>query len=234
MQLFYLETLDDSSTVFNFDKDESRHIVKVLRKSSGDILYITNGKGWLFEAEILESNSKSVQAKIVKKALQSKPPYHLHMAVAPTKSMDRFEWFLEKATEIGISEITPIICKNSERRVVKQERLERIVLSAVKQSLKSYKPVIHEAIDFENFIMHHSKNPKFIAHCVASDKQSLKKSLVPGQNAVILIGPEGDFSVNEIEIALKANYIPVTLGHTRLRTETAALAACHTVSLINE
>jgi 16S rRNA (uracil1498-N3)-methyltransferase len=234
MQLFYLNTLNDSSTVFNFNKDESRHIVKVLRKSNGDILHITNGKGWLFEAEILDNNIKSVQAKIVKKELHEKLPYELHIAIAPTKNMDRLEWFMEKATEIGISEITPIICDNSERRVVKMERLERIVQSAVKQSLRTYMPVIHEAVGFNDLIARTSEAQKFIAHCVPDDKQSLKNSIIPGKNVMILIGPEGDFSVNEIQIALKAGFIPVTLGQTRLRTETAALAACHTVAFINE
>ncbi|MEM1002361.1 MAG: 16S rRNA (uracil(1498)-N(3))-methyltransferase [Bacteroidota bacterium] len=236
MQLFYVQSLSEDSDIFYFDKDESRHIVKVLRKPIGDILNITNGNGWMFEAEILDNNIKSVQAKIIKKELQPKPNYHLHMAVAPTKSMERFEWFLEKATEIGISKITPIICENSERKVVKNQRLERIIQSALNQSLDCYLPKLNDTIKFTDFIKERHDVPSgYIAHCAHDGKKiSFSSKIEPGEDILILIGPEGDFSQNEIEFALNANYLPVSLGKKRLRTETAAIVACHTVAMINE
>lgn len=233
MQLFFNNSLTEHSDVFQFEKNESRHISKVLRKSNGDILHITNGKGWMFEAQILEADIKSVRAKIIKKTFEKDKEYQLHMAVAPTKSMDRFEWFLEKATEIGVSEITPIVCDNSERKVIKIDRLERIVLSAVKQSLKRYIPKINNAISLDEFLKTEQNSLKYIAHCAEGNKRNLYHAAPANSNITILIGPEGDFSSNEIEEALMRNYQAVTLGNSRLRTETAALAACHTIALIN-
>jgi 16S rRNA (uracil1498-N3)-methyltransferase len=156
------------------------------------------------------------------------------MAVAPTKNNDRFEWFLEKATEIGISEITPIICEQSERKVLKKERLDRIILSAMKQSLKAYKPQLNDPISFNAFISKQHPGQKYIAHCHQGPKHSLLKEAKSSEPLLILIGPEGDFSVKEIEMAVNQGFIPITLGSARLRTETAALAACHTIALINE
>lgn len=233
MQLFFNNSLTENSDVFQFEKDESRHISKVLRKSDGDILHITNGKGWMFEAQILQASIKSVQAKIITKTFEKDRLYHLHMAVAPTKSMDRFEWFLEKATEIGVAEITPIVCANSERKIVKRDRLERIVLSAVKQSLKSYVPLINDAVSLDKFLKTEQNSLKYIAHCAGGEKQNLYRTAPSSADTTILIGPEGDFSSNEIEEAIKRNYQPVSLGNARLRTETAAVAACHTMALIN-
>ncbi|MCB0400291.1 MAG: 16S rRNA (uracil(1498)-N(3))-methyltransferase [Winogradskyella sp.] len=234
MQLFYNPNISEGHTTFSFDKDESRHIVKVLRKKTGDLLHITNGDGWLFEAELTFVDTKHCAVKILTQKLQPKRSFNLHLAVAPTKMNDRYEWFLEKATEIGIEEITPIICDNSERKVVKPERFEKILQSAMKQSLQCYLPKLNEAISFKEFLNTSFSATKYIAHCEETDKTSLKSQLKPNNDILILIGPEGDFSVKEIKMALATDFIPVTLGNTRLRTETAAIVACHSVAFVNE
>jgi 16S rRNA (uracil1498-N3)-methyltransferase len=156
------------------------------------------------------------------------------LAVAPTKMNERYEWFLEKATEIGLQEITPIICEHSERKVIKTDRFQKILESAMKQSLHYYLPKLNEPISFRDFINKENKGQKFIAHCEETDKKSLKNELKTNQDITVLIGPEGDFSVKEIQSALEQNYIPVSLGQTRLRTETAAVVACHSVIFKNE
>ena len=234
MQLFYNPHIAKTTTQIAFDKEESKHIVKVLRKNVGDTLHITNGKGFLFIAEITLADIKNCLASITSKTLQPKHNYNLHLAVAPTKMNDRYEWFLEKATEIGIDSITPIICSHSERKVVKTDRFEKIIQAAMKQSLHCYLPTLNEPIAFQEFIKQSFIGQKFIAHCEETDKKSLKNELKAHQNITVLIGPEGDFSVKEIETAIKNNFIPVTLGTTRLRTETAALVACHSVAFVNE
>ena len=234
MQLFYNENISENDVNFSFDKDESRHIAKVLRKKPGDILHITNGKGWLFTAEITIAAQKNCVVSIISKSLHPKRKFNLHLAVAPTKMNDRFEWFLEKATEIGVETITPIICDHSERKVVKTERFEKIIQSAMKQSLQYYLPKLNPPVAFKDFINQHFTDQIFIAHCEETDKKSLKSQLEQKMDCTILIGPEGDFSVKEIEMALQHHFIPVTLGETRLRTETAAIAACHSVAFLNE
>lgn len=234
MQLFYNPNISKKDTSFSFDKEESRHIVKVLRKKSGDNLHITNGKGWLFNAELIIADLKHCSVEISSKTFKEKRDYNLHLAVAPTKMNDRYEWFLEKATEIGVDTITPIICDHSERKTVKIERLEKIIQSAMKQSLQCYLPKLNAPIAYKSFIAQHFSEQKFIAHCEETEKTSLKSQLEPNEDYLILIGPEGDFSVKEIEQAHQANFFPVTLGETRLRTETAAIAACHSVAFIND
>ena len=234
MQLFYNPNIAETTTQFSFDKEESRHIVKVLRKTTGDLLYITNGKGWLFTAEITIPDIKNCLATVISKELKQKHRYHLHLAVAPTKMNDRYEWFLEKATEIGIDSITPIICEHSERKLIKLERFEKIIQSAMKQSLQCYLPKLNEAIPFKNFMQQKFSGQLFIAHCEETDRKSLKSQIEKEQDITILIGPEGDFSVKEIEMSMANGFIPVTLGNTRLRTETAAIAACHSVAFINQ
>lgn len=234
MQLFYNPDINDDTSQFTFDKEESRHIVKVLRKAVGDALHITNGKGWLFKAELVNANLKTCTAKIIEKTLRPPRNYQLHLAVAPTKMNDRYEWFLEKATEIGVDSITPIICEHSERKVIKKDRFEKILQSAMKQSLNCYVPILSDPIPFHEFIKQDFKGYLFIAHCEETGKKSLKQELLPQSNVTILIGPEGDFSVKEIKMALENNFIPVTLGDTRLRTETAAIVACHSVAFVNE
>ncbi|KQB39730.1 16S rRNA (uracil(1498)-N(3))-methyltransferase [Flavobacterium aquidurense] len=234
MQLFYNPDIDESTESFAFDKEESRHIIKVLRKKDSDILHVTNGFGLLFETEItLASDNKcTVQVLSIKKSPE--PKFHLHLAVAPTKMNDRFEWFLEKATEIGIQEITPIICDRSERKVINLERFEKIILSAMKQSNETYLPKLNEAISFKEFIKQKNKGLQLIAHCEETDKKSLKDILKPNESVTMLIGPEGDFSEKEIALAIENNYQPVMLGNTRLRTETAAIVACHSIVFFNE
>jgi 16S rRNA (uracil1498-N3)-methyltransferase len=234
MQLFYNPNITESTTQFSFEKEESKHIVKVLRKNIGDTLHITNGNGWLFTAEVAIPNINKCVVTVISKSQQPKRDYSLHLAVAPTKMNDRYEWFLEKATEIGIDTITPIICDHSERKIIKPERFEKILQSAMKQSLSCYLPKLNDAINFKDFIKQDFDGDLFIAHCEETDRKSLKQQLKPKQNITILIGPEGDFSTKEIEIAIKNKFIPVTLGDTRLRTETAAIVACHSVAFVNE
>jgi 16S rRNA (uracil1498-N3)-methyltransferase len=234
MQLFYNSTITNKETTFTFDKEESKHIVKVLRKKDGDSIHITNGLGSLFVSEITIASERKCEVKIIETQFFEPTKYNLHIVVAPTKVNDRLEWFLEKATEIGIHEITPIICDHSERKVYKRERADKIVQAAMKQSLQYYLPIINEPISFSEFIKKDISGEKFIAHCEETDKKSFKNKLKPQKEIVILIGPEGDFSTKEINLAIKNHYIPVTLGNTRLRTETAALVACHTTALINE
>ena len=234
MQLFYNPNITENTTQFSFEKEESKHIVKVLRKAVGDILHITNGEGWLFSAQITIPNSSKCVANIVSKKKKTKHAYKLHLAVSPTKMNDRYEWFLEKAVEIGIDTITPIICDHSERKIIKLERFEKILQSAMKQSLSCYLPKLNEATTFKDFVSQNYKSDLFIAHCEETDRKSLKHQLRIKQDTIILIGPEGDFSTKEIEMAIKNKFIPVTLGSTRLRTETAAIVACHSVAFINE
>ena len=236
MQLFYNPNISKLEKEVTFDKEESRHIVKVLRMKEGDTFKITNGKGSFFSAEMINANPKGCLVKILSEEMQQPLPYQLHLAVAPTKLNDRYEWFLEKATEIGISEITPIICDHSERKTIKPERYEKILQSAMKQSLKAYLPILNEAVSYKDFINSekNSEGLKCIAHCEETDKKSLKSVLKPNQKFTILIGPEGDFSSEEIELAKQAGFIPVTLGESRLRTETAAVVACHSVAFVNE
>jgi len=233
MQLFYNPTINHADTEFTFDKEESKHIVKVLRKVTGDELWITNGNGFLFSAKITDDNLKKCKVEIIQ-AKKSYPKTHkLHMAVAPTKMNDRYEWFLEKATEIGIHEITPIICERSERKTIKLERMQKLVESAMKQSLQTYLPILNEPISLAEFLEKKPTELQFIAHCEDSERYELKRRVVADRDLTILIGPEGDFSPSEIKQARDKGYLPVSMGKTRLRTETAAIVACTTVALIN-
>ncbi|SFG59407.1 16S rRNA (uracil(1498)-N(3))-methyltransferase [Pedobacter insulae] len=233
MHIFYTPDLD--SDVFTLSEEESRHCSKVLRLSLGDHVHLIDGKGGLFEAEISAINKKNVQLKIVHKQSDfGKRNHHLHIAIAPTKNIDRLEWFLEKATEIGIDEVTPIICDRSERRIVKEERLDKVITSAVKQSMTAYHPKLNPAITFSEFLNQDFIGARLIAHCMAdAAKQSIDKLVTPHQSYLILIGPEGDFSPAELANALENGFNPVTLGNTRLRTETAALYACFEINYIN-
>ena len=234
MQLFYNPDIKQGADTFIFDKDESKHIIKVLRKKEGDNIFITNGLGYLFESEITSDSEKKCEVKITKKTFQEPNSFYTHIAVAPTKMNDRMEWFLEKATEIGIHEITPIICDHSERKVFKIDRAEKIIQAAMKQSLHFYLPKINEPITLSEFVKKEFDGQKFIAHCEETEKKSFQKEVLKNGKITILIGPEGDFSTKEINLARANQFIPVTLGNTRLRTETAALAACHTIALLNE
>ena len=236
MQLFFNEELTEKDKTIKFSREESKHIVKVLRKKAGDTLYITNGKGYLFTAEIRLDLTNKCEATINKIELQEKNDLHIHIAIAPTKMNDRYEWFLEKACEIGVQEITPIICDHSERKIIKPERFQKIIQSACKQSLHYHFPKLNEAKSLSKFILEHKNETCLIAHCEESKKQSLKKLLIDSDSKsyTILIGPEGDFSTKEINLAKAENYIPVTLGETRLRTETAGVVAVHSIVFSKE
>ena len=230
MQLFYL---DNPQKEITLTAEESKHAIKVLRKKEGDILRFTDGKGNLFITKIAIADNRKTCVRIVNSEQRTKQHnYHLHIAIAPTKNMDRFEWFLEKATEIGIDEITPIICNRSERKVLKIKRCNRIMLSAMKQSLKFHLPKLNEAIALKDFLKQDFTGNKYIAHCEKTKKVALKDAELK-ENTLILIGPEGDFSVSEIEMALKNQFKAVSLGTSRLRTETAGVVGVHTINLKN-
>lgn len=232
-QLFYNPELSSESKHISFSAEESKHIAKVLRKKLGDALTITNGKGWVFDATLETATPESCEAAIVNSYKRIQPMHWLHLAVAPTKNADRFEWFLEKATEIGINEITPVICERSERKTIKPERLQRIMESAMKQSKRVYLPKLNPAISLGKFLELDHPGLRFIAHCYEEEKLELKRRVAPDKDITILIGPEGDFSEQEVDLAIEKGFYPVSLGEARLRTETAALMACATVSLIN-
>jgi len=235
MQLFYNAEITPQTQQVTFDKTESKHIVRVLRKKEGDTIFITNGNGQLFSSQIEIANDKRCLVNIIKiENFEKHWNYYLHIAIAPTKLNDRFEWFIEKATEIGIDEITPIICDHSERKILKMERMEKIIHSAAKQSLKYHFPKLNEPITFNEFLNSPFEGQLFIAHCEETNKKSLKETLKPSQNTTVLIGPEGDFSSKEIEQSLVHNFIPVSLGESRLRTETAGVVAVHSVAFVNE
>jgi 16S rRNA (uracil1498-N3)-methyltransferase len=235
MQLFYNSEISVETSQITFDKIESKHIVRVLRKKENDILKITNGKGYLFDVKIIVPSDKKCVAEVIHSEEKPKPwSYYLHIAIAPTKLNDRIEWFLEKATEIGIDEITPIICSNSERRVVKLERFEKIIQSAMKQSLKFTLPKLNEPVKLNDFLKQDFEGQVCIAHCEEQEKTLLQSVVKPSEKTTILIGPEGDFSSEEIKKCLAKNMTPISLGESRLRTETAALVAVNTVSFINQ
>ena len=210
---------------------------KSLAQKQGDTLHITNGRGFLFEGQLSFASPKQSEVSILKCQEQIHRPYHLHLVVAPTKMNERYEWFLEKATEIGIDEITPIICQHSERTSLKLERFEKIILSAMKQSLQCYLPTLNPPITSAAFFkqMMTDTSDKYIAHCQENEKILLSNALTPlSERITILIGPEGDFSDEEISTAIAQDFRPISLGDTRLRTETAAIVACHTVLTVNE
>jgi 16S rRNA (uracil1498-N3)-methyltransferase len=230
MQLFYCPKVFEGSS--HLSSEESKHCIKVLRKQEGDTIHLIDGRGNFYEVKITLASQKKTGFEIVRKWEDKPLPYALHIAIAPTKNNDRFEWFLEKATEIGIDEITPIICEYSERKVIKNERMEKIILSATKQSLKATLPKLNQAVSFDDFIKRNLYSDCFIAHCEEQKKISLQTII--SANSTILIGPEGDFSTKEIHLALSHNFKPVSLGDSRLRTETAGIVACHTIALHHE
>ena len=233
MHLFY--TPDISEKTYTLNEIESKHCIKVLRLNINDQIELIDGKGNFYEAKIIDPNPKKCTVEITKTINEfGKRNHYLHIAIAPTKNMDRFEWFLEKATEIGIDEISPIICDHSERKVIKQERLEKIIISAIKQSIKAYKPKLNKVMKYSDFIKQNFDGIKYIAHCEEYEKHTLKSNYKTGENALILIGPEGDFSLQEIEFAKNNSFLETNLGNSRLRTETAGVVACHTINLLNE
>ncbi|MBV5314081.1 MAG: 16S rRNA (uracil(1498)-N(3))-methyltransferase [Prolixibacteraceae bacterium] len=233
MHIFYTPEL--SGTTYTLDESESKHCVRVLRLEQGDEVILVDGRGGFFTAEITDPNPKRCSVRVVKTELNfGQSGFHVHIAIAPTKNIERIEWFLEKATEIGLSRVTPLLCRYSERKEIKADRLEKVMVSAMKQSLKAYLPQLDQLTKFGDLIKQPFNGQKFIAHCEDQHRDLLKNLIVPNQNYLILIGPEGDFSSEEIEQALKSGFQPVSLGDSRLRTETAGLVACHTFNLMNQ
>jgi 16S rRNA (uracil1498-N3)-methyltransferase len=221
MNLFYSPHIQGDTHLL--DESESKHAIRVLRLQKGEKVVMVDGLGTWYEAVIEDDHPKrcllSIQSK--KENYQAQE-YSLHLAVAPTKNIERFEWFLEKATEIGITEITPLLCHRSERRQVKMDRLERILVSAMKQSLKAYKPVLHNPTSFEDFMDLEHRGTRGIATCSGSDRVGIEQ-LAPDSAFTLMVGPEGDFTEQEVSSAVEAGFAPFHLGTSRLRTETAAV-----------
>jgi 16S rRNA (uracil1498-N3)-methyltransferase len=232
MQLFYISGVVGNSCVLG--EEESWHCTRVLRLNKGAEINMTDGIGNFYNGRLTKVHHKGCLVEIVKvtNSIQ-RAGFRLHVAMAPTKNIERFEWFLEKATEIGIDEITPLICEHSERKIVKSQRLEKVLVSAMKQSLKSWLPVLNEPVNFRDFISRDFCGQKFIAWCETGNESELHSLYTKGSDVVILIGPEGDFSVNETDLAVKSGFIPVSLGESRLRTETAGIVSCSSIELMN-
>jgi len=233
MQLFYVPNISGAEVIL--DETESKHAIRVLRLIVGNQVQIIDGKGGFYEAEIIDANQKKCRLSIVKSTSEfGKKDFHLHIAIAPTKNTDRFEWFLEKATEIGIDEITPLLTSHSERKSINPERLEKILVSAMKQSLKAYLPKLNKLTSFKELVVNNKTKNKFIAYCDDIQKTHLKELTKKGNDTLILIGPEGDFSPEEVQLATVNGFEVVSLGTARLRTETAGIVACNIVNLANE
>lgn len=229
MHLFYDPSITENATFHLLSEEESKHACKVLRLKNGDQIAILNGKGIECFGTIIEDHPKHCKVEISSKTIEERDTHELHIAIAPTKIIDRIEWFLEKATEIGITEITPLICSNSERKQIKEERLEKILIAAMKQSKRLFLPILHPLVDFNTFI---KNNPKgLIAHCYDAPKKTMEE-VFQTSNSPVLIGPEGDFSLQEVEKALQSGYKTITLGKNRLRTETAGLYAVMQAKMI--
>lgn len=233
MHIFY--TPDITQNTYTLNEEESKHCVRVLRLTVGTIVNLVDGKGGFYTAEITSDNPKKVSLSILKVETEfHKRNHYLHVAVAPTKNIDRIEWFLEKATELGIDEITPIITDRSERKIVKEDRLNKVITSAVKQSIKAYHPKLNDAISFDAFLKQPFEGEKLMAHCIdEGEKQYISQLVAPHQKYLILIGPEGDFTPEEVNLALNKGFKALTLGDNRLRTETAALAVCFEINYLN-
>lgn len=232
MHVFYMP---DIAVTCEMPEEEAAHCLRVLRLGVGDEVMLTDGKGCFYKAVISAATGKRCQVKVTE-TIEQEPLWngHLHLAMAPTKNMDRIEWLAEKATEIGFDELSFLNCRYSERKVIKTERVEKIVVSAVKQSLKARKPVVNEMMDFARFVKQDFAGQKFIAHCNEGEKPLLKEILVPGEDALVLIGPEGDFSPEEVKLAESLGFRSISLGKSRLRTETAALVSVHIMNLFNQ
>ena len=232
MPLFYAPHIETNPVL---PEEESEHAIRVLRLNEGDEVSITDGKGFFYRAIITHAHPKRCEVNIIATQPHSlQRPFQIHIAVAPTKQIDRMEWWVEKASEIGIDAITFLRCRYSERREINTIRIEKILISAMKQSQHAMLPQLNGMAAFWDFIDLPFQGLKYIAHCAAGEKTFLKQSYPVGENALILIGPEGDFSTEEISLATEQGFQPITLGQSRLRTETAALIACHTIHLLNQ
>nr|WP_319267375.1 16S rRNA (uracil(1498)-N(3))-methyltransferase [uncultured Draconibacterium sp.] len=233
MQLFYVPNISGAEVILN--ETESKHAIRVLRLSERDEIELIDGKGGFYRARITDANPKKCKLSIIDSQTEfGKKDFHLHIAIAPTKNIDRTEWFLEKCTEIGIDEITPLLSEHSERKVIKPERLEKILVSAMKQSVKAYLPRLNELTKLSDLLQQATETKKYIAHCIEGEKPHLKNVVKPGEKVLILIGPEGDFSPEEVNLALQSGFKAISLGDARLRTETAGVVACHIVNLAND
>ena len=238
MYLFYtpqiVGTADEIGKTYSLDEEESCHCVRVLRYTRGDEILLTNGQGMTYTAVITNPHPKHCEFEVRTAEKQSKHhSNYIHIAIAPTKNVERIEWFVEKCTEIGVDEITPLLCRFSERKQLRIDRLQKIILSAAKQSLTPYLPKLNEMTDCTEFIRRAEEETRFIAHCYKEDKRDLRNEIKPGKSVVVMIGPEGDFSEQEIAEALQHNFVPVSLGDSRLRTETAGIVACHICNLFS-
>jgi 16S rRNA (uracil1498-N3)-methyltransferase len=248
MQLFY--TPDISGKTYILSEPESKHCIRVLRLGKNGTVYLTDGQGGLYKAQIIDENPKSCTLEIIEESLQfEQRPYYMHVAMAPTKNMDRLEWFIEKAVEIGIDEFTPIISERSERRIVNINRLEKIAVSAMKQSIKAYKPKINPCIRFDDVLKSSKQKNKMIAFCNSYDPENTENSKSDGEthhkrmpvdvvykkseSVICLIGPEGDFTQAEIRRAIDSGFTGITLGNSRLRVETAGIYVCATIYHLN-
>ena len=232
MNLFYAPAIHTEQVL---PEEESAHALRVLRLQAGSTIEVVDGAGGFYKAVITNPHPKHCTFEIVDKIEDyGKRDYKLHIAIAPTKNIERYEWFIEKAVEMGIDEITPLLCRYSERKIIKPERLEKIIVSAAKQSIKAFFPKLNTMCSFDDFINTKQTAQCFIAHCYDEEKQLLQNQYHKSSDVIILIGPEGDFSPEEVQNAIAKGYKPVSLGSSRLRTETAGLAACHTVVMMNE
>jgi 16S rRNA (uracil1498-N3)-methyltransferase len=230
MKLFFHP---DPTADYTLSEEESLHAVKVLRLKELDTLTIIDGKGSLFEAQITNAHPKKCSFAILNSKKETKNrTYNLHLAIAPTKSIDRMEWLVEKAVEVGIDEISFLQCDRSERKNINLERVEKIAISGMKQSMNLYLPIVNEMIPFHKFISTSRNEKCFIAHLEEGERKLFQKEITDISNILLLIGPEGDFSKEEIQLAINNKYTPVSLGTSRLRTETAALAACFITNTI--
>jgi 16S rRNA (uracil1498-N3)-methyltransferase len=233
MHLFYVPNISGAEVIL--DETESKHAIRVLRLEKGEKIRLIDGKGGFYLAEIADANPKKCKLAIIESERNfSKRNFHLHIAIAPTKNNERLEWFLEKATEIGIDEITPLITERSERKTVNPERLEKILVSAMKQSVKAYLPKLNNQQSFKELVKQPFDGKKVVAYIEEKQTVHLKNVVGKTDNVLVLIGPEGDFSPAEVQLALQNGFQPVSLGDSRLRTETAGIVACHIVNLAND
>jgi 16S rRNA (uracil1498-N3)-methyltransferase len=232
LPFFYSEDIKTNSTQFILNVDTSKHVAQVLRMQIGEQLQLTDGKGNLYIAEIIDDNRKKCVVKILSCPNQPKGEKKITIAVSLVKNSTRFEWLLEKATEIGVSEIIPLLCSRTEKQHFRHDRMKSILISAMLQSQQSWLPKMHEPIKFSTFVQQPFEGQQFIAHCEDEKPRNELTTYQPFKVATILIGPEGDFSVDEIALALNNNFKPVVLGETRLRTETAAVVAATILSML--
>jgi len=232
VNLFYQPHIQNG--IHYLDPEESRHCYRVLRKKSGDVIQITDGKGYRYQAKLTDTKSDKCSFTVESKQKEEKRPYTIHIALAPTKNPDRTEWFVEKAIEIGVDELSFLLCDNSERAALKTDRIEKLAISAMKQSLKCSLPKINHMVLLKDFIISNKAASKFIAYVDQTNPDYLQKLATPKSDYIVLIGPEGDFSKKELQLAIDYNYKKASLGPNRLRTETAGIVACHILNVINQ